>query len=129
MTPVVVRSTFMIRFPRLLWIHPVYSYYPKTYSMHSYLHYSVLDLPIHQTVQHRSEESIRKSEAFGIPEPDRKKQFTEEFRQRSHDKVKKPLLPIIMRTAASAAMLALVIGAVTHLPKQNIPAPSAFPII
>ena len=70
-------------------------------------------------------EKNRLLEAFGIPEPDRKNQFTEEFRQRSHDKVKKPLLPIIMRTAASAAMLALIIGAVTHLPKQNIPAPES----
>ena len=34
------------------------------------------------------------TEALGIPEPDRKKEFAEEFRRRSEEKQKKPIMPI-----------------------------------
>ncbi|MCR4794040.1 MAG: hypothetical protein K5898_02510 [Ruminococcus sp.] len=57
--------------------------------------------------------------AFEIPDPDRKKQFAYEFRKRTPEKVRKPLFPIIIKTVASAAMLALVIGAITRLPKHE----------
>lgn len=58
-------------------------------------------------------------EAFEIPDPDRKKQFTNEFRKRTPEKVRKPLFPIVIKTVASAAMLALVIAAITRLPKHD----------
>lgn len=57
--------------------------------------------------------------AFEIPDPDRKKQFAAEFRKRTPEKVKKPLFPVITKAVASAAMLALVIAAITRLPKHN----------
>ena len=58
-------------------------------------------------------------EAFEIPDPDRKKQFADEFRKRTPEKMRKPLLPLVIKTLASAAMLALVIAAITRLPKQE----------
>ena len=58
-------------------------------------------------------------EAFDIPDPDRKKQFSDEYRKRRPEKIKKPIFPLIMRTVASAAMLALVIGAITRIPKPD----------
>ncbi|WP_297958412.1 hypothetical protein [uncultured Ruminococcus sp.] len=62
-------------------------------------------------------EKLRLSEAFGIPEPDKKKEFIEEFRKRDTEKQKKPVMPIIMRITAAAAMLAVCIGVITHMPK------------
>ena len=62
-------------------------------------------------------EKLRLSEAFGIPEPDKKKEFIEEFRKRDTEKQKKPVMPIIMRITAAAAMLAVCIGIITHMPK------------
>ena len=53
------------------------------------------------------------TEALGIPEPDRKKEFAEEFRRRSEETKKKPIMPIVMRITAAAAMLAVCIGAIT----------------
>lgn len=53
------------------------------------------------------------TEALGIPEPDKKKEFAEEFRRRSEEKQKKPIMPIVMRITAAAAMLAVCIGAIT----------------
>ncbi|WP_028516437.1 hypothetical protein [Ruminococcus flavefaciens] len=58
-------------------------------------------------------------EAFEIPDPDRKKQFADEFRKRTPEKLRKPLLPLVIKTLASAAMLTLVIAAITRLPKQE----------
>lgn len=58
-------------------------------------------------------------EAFDIPDPDRKKQFSDEYRKRKPEKIKKPIFPLIMRTVASAAMLALVIAAITRIPKPD----------
>ena len=58
-------------------------------------------------------------DAFDIPDPDRKKQFSDEFRKRKPEKVRKPIFPIVIRTVASAAMLALVICAITRIPKPD----------
>ncbi|MCR5601233.1 MAG: hypothetical protein K6G33_10900 [Ruminococcus sp.] len=55
-------------------------------------------------------------EAFGIPEPDRKKDFTEQFRQRINEKHKKRISPVIMRMAATAAMLLIVVGVCANMP-------------
>ena len=55
-------------------------------------------------------------EAFGIPEPDRKKEFTEQFRQRINEKPKKRIAPVIMRIAATAAMLLIVVGVCANMP-------------
>ncbi len=59
------------------------------------------------------------TEALGIPEPDRKKEFAEEFAKRSEGVQKKPIKPIIMRITAAAAMLAVCIGALTLFPKHK----------
>ncbi|MBR6994602.1 MAG: hypothetical protein IKH96_01140 [Ruminococcus sp.] len=61
----------------------------------------------------------RITEALGIPEPDRKKEFAEEFARRSEGMQKKPIKPIIMRITAAAAMLAVCIGALTLFPKHK----------
>ncbi|MBQ6252639.1 hypothetical protein [Ruminococcus sp.] len=61
----------------------------------------------------------RITKALGIPEPDRKKEFTEEFARRSEGMQKKPIKPIIMRITAAAAMLAVCIGALTLFPKHK----------
>lgn len=65
-------------------------------------------------------ERIRLTEAFGIPAPDRKSEFTEEFRRFDAKQHKAPLLPIVMRTAAAAAVVAIVIGVAAHLPKNRL---------
>lgn len=59
------------------------------------------------------------TEALGIPEPDRKKEFAEEFRRRSEETKKKPIMPIVMRITAAAAMLAVCIGAITLFPRRK----------
>jgi len=59
------------------------------------------------------------TEALGIPEPDRKKEFAEEFRRRSEETKKKPIMPIVMRITAAAAMLAVCIGAITLFPRHK----------
>ncbi|MBR3667854.1 MAG: hypothetical protein IKN66_11980 [Ruminococcus sp.] len=61
----------------------------------------------------------RITKALGIPEPDRKKEFAEEFARRSEGMQKKPIKPIIMRITAAAAMLAVCIGALTLFPKHK----------
>lgn len=61
----------------------------------------------------------RITEALGIPEPDGKKEFAEEFARRSEGMQKKPIKPIIMRITAAAAMLAVCIGALTLFPKHK----------
>lgn len=56
--------------------------------------------------------------AFGIPEPDRKEEFAEEFRQRMSQKEKKRISPIVMRIAATAAMLTILAGIYAIMPSS-----------
>lgn len=58
-------------------------------------------------------------EAFDFPEPDRKDEFIAEFTRLSENKDKKRLFPVVMRFAAAAAMLAVIIGVLTHMPKDK----------
>ncbi|MBP5581405.1 MAG: hypothetical protein J6X85_06425 [Ruminococcus sp.] len=59
-------------------------------------------------------------EAFSFPEPDRKDEFLEEFARLSGNTKKKRFLPVIMRFAVSAAMMAVIIGVLTHMPKTTV---------
>ena len=54
--------------------------------------------------------------AFDIPEPDRKQEFAELFRQRMGQKNKKRIPPVVMRITAAAAMLAVVAGVIANMP-------------
>lgn len=56
--------------------------------------------------------------AFGIPEPDRKEEFAEQFRQRMSQKPKRRVPPIVMRISATAAMLAVIIGVYAAMPSS-----------
>lgn len=58
-------------------------------------------------------------EAFDFPEPDRKDEFIAEFSRLSDNRDKKHMLPIVMRFAAAAAMFAVIIGVLTHMPKDT----------
>ena len=65
-------------------------------------------------------ERIKLTNAFGIPSPDRKAEFTEEYRRLDAQRHKKPLFPVIMRTAAAAAVVAVIIGVAAKLPKNKL---------
>ncbi|WP_024860155.1 hypothetical protein [Ruminococcus flavefaciens] len=58
-------------------------------------------------------------EAFDFPEPDKKQEFLEEFSKLSRNNDKKRIPPIVMRFAAAAAMIAVIIGVLTHMPKDT----------
>ena len=58
-------------------------------------------------------------EAFDFPEPDKKQEFLEEFSKLSQNNDKKRIPPIVMRFAAAAAMIAVIIGVLTHMPKDT----------
>ena len=57
-------------------------------------------------------------DAFGIPEPDRKEEFAEQFRQRMNQRPKRRVPPIVMRISATAAMLAVIIGIYAAMPSS-----------
>ncbi len=68
-----------------------------------------------------TDKEIKKlTEAFGIPEPDRKKEFSAEFLMRSTEKKHKPLMPLILRFAAIPAMLAVITGVILLMPKNKL---------
>lgn len=59
-------------------------------------------------------------EAFDFPEPDRKEEFLAEFARLSVNNNKKRLFPVVMRFAAAAAMIAIIIGVFTFMPKDTV---------
>jgi len=59
------------------------------------------------------------AEAFGFEEPDRKKEFADEFRKLDTGRNSINIFPAAVRFAASAAMLAAVTGTVLMIPKHK----------
>ena len=59
------------------------------------------------------------TEAFGFPSPDKKEEFIEEFRRLSDKDEKKKIFPIVMKLCAAAAMIALMVGVLAHIPKNR----------
>lgn len=59
-------------------------------------------------------------EAFDFPEPDRKEEFLAEFARLSVNNNKKRLSPVVMRFAAAAAMIAIIIGVFAFMPKDTV---------
>ena len=59
-------------------------------------------------------------EAFDFPEPDRKEEFLAEFARLSVNNNKKRLSPVVMRFAAAAAMIAIIVGVFTFMPKDTV---------
>ena len=71
------------------------------------------------------------AEAFGFEEPDRKEEFAEEFRRLDNGKNRINIFPAAAKFAATAAMLAAVIGTVLMIPKNthNISTNEISPVI
>ena len=59
-------------------------------------------------------------EAFDFPEPDRKEEFLAEFARLSVNNNKKRLSPVVMRFAAAAAMIAIIVGVFAFMPKDTV---------
>ncbi len=59
-------------------------------------------------------------EAFDFPEPDRKEEFLAEFARLSVNNNKKRLFPVVMRFAAAAAMIAIIVGVFAFMPKDTV---------
>ena len=59
-------------------------------------------------------------EAFDFPEPDRKEEFLTEFARLSENNHKKRLFPVVMRFAAAAAMIAIIVGVFALMPKSKV---------
>ena len=57
--------------------------------------------------------------AFDFPEPDKKQEFMEEFAKLSHNTVKKPILPVVMRMGAAAAMMGAIVLIFANMPKDT----------
>ena len=55
-------------------------------------------------------EKIELQEAFHIPEPERKREFTARYKELQKAQKKRPIFPAVMRFAAAAAMCAVIVG-------------------